>query len=269
MKATLHFVSGDVKIDLESGVDLSTRLEFEGQQPSAFGLPRAWSETFRAGGFVGDTRLGGGVNCETVTLNPHGNGTHTECVGHIVDERVYVSDILQDVFSKALVISVHPEPIGTTNENYEAQHADDDIVVTAKSLATAINQADLSGWALIIRTLPNPESKRHAHFSGHQPTYFTREAMALIYQAGVKHLLVDFPSVDREDDGGLLPNHHVFWDVPAGTHAFLNVPSSNTITEMIYVPDSVVDGVGVLTIQIPDFAMDAAPSRPLYFKTTL
>jgi len=93
--------------------------------------------------------------------------------------------------------------------------------------------------------------------------------MALIYQAGVKHLLVDFPSVDREDDGGLLPNHHVFWDVPAGTHAFLNVPSSNTITEMIYVPDSVVDGVGVLTIQIPDFAMDAAPSRPRYFKTTL
>ncbi len=266
MKATLHFVSGDVENDLTAGVDLSTRLEFSGQQPSAFELPRAWAEPFRAGTFVGDTREGGSVNCATVTLNPHGNGTHTECVGHIVDDRIHVSDILQDVFSKALVISVHPEPIGTSNENYDAQHSDDDIVVSSKSLSKAIKDLDLVGWALIIRTLPNPESKRHAHFSGNQPVYFTREAMLLIYQAGVKHLLVDFPSVDREDDGGLLPNHHVFWDIPAGTHSIFNVPSSNTITEMIYVPESILDGVGAVTIQIPDFAMDAAPSRPRYFK---
>ena len=93
MKATLHFTSGEVKIDLGTGVDLSTRLEFDGEQPSAFDLPRAYAETFRAGGFVGDTRLGGGVNCKTVTLNPHGNGTHTECVGHIVDELIFISDI--------------------------------------------------------------------------------------------------------------------------------------------------------------------------------
>jgi kynurenine formamidase len=265
MKATLHFASGDVVIDLTQAIDLSTRLDFHGDQPSAFGLPRAWAAAFRAGGFVGDTREGGSVNCETVTLNPHGNGTHTECVGHICDERVFVADILQDVFARAWVVSVHPEPIGTANETYPAPHADTDIVVTAKALRAAIGEANLNGCALVVRTLPNPGAKRHAHFSGNQPTYFSHDAMHVIHQAGVKHLLVDFPSVDREEDGGLLPNHHTFWDVPQGTHHFVNVPSSRTITEMVFVPDDVPNGWGVVSIQIPDFAQDAAPSRPRFF----
>ena len=268
MKATLAFASGSVEIDLGNPVDLSTRLEFHGDQPSAFGLPRAWSAPFRAGSFVGDTRQGGSVNCETVTLNPHGNGTHTECVGHIVDERVSVSDILQDVFSMALVISVHPEPIGTIEESYPVAHADHDVVVTLKSLRAAVGDEDLLGHALIIRTLPNPESKRFSHFSGNQPVYFSHDAMKWIHSRGVKHLLVDFPSVDREEDEGQLPNHHVFWDVEYGTHALINVPSPRTITEMIYVPEQVEDGWGVVSIHIPDFAQDAAPSRPRLFPIT-
>lgn len=273
MKINLQFASGDVQIDTAHVVDLSTRLDFYGDQPSAFGLPRAWAQAFQAGSFIGDTRQGGSVNCETVTLNPHGNGTHTECVGHIVDARVFIADILQDVFSLALVVSVHPEPIGTSNESYEAPHADTDVVVTARALKDALQAAlrgaltaeNLNGHALVVRTLPNPNTKRVARFSGNQPTYFTREAMAVVHQAGVKHLLVDFPSVDREEDGGLLPNHHTFWDVPQGTHAFVNVPSPRTITEMAYIPDAVTDGWGVVSIQVPDFAQDAAPSRPRYF----
>jgi kynurenine formamidase len=266
MIATIEHEGRTWRVDLGNPVDLSITLEFSGPQPNAFGLPKAESEPFRAGSFVGDTREGGSVNCETVSLSPHGNGTHTECVGHIADERVPVSDILQDTLSLAVVVTVTPEPLQETDESYAAVSSDDDRVVTAASLESALNDfARIEAHALVLRTLPNPVSKRTANHSGNNPVYFTTDAMRAIRQHNVKHLLVDFPSVDREEDNGLLPNHHIFWEVPAGTHDIINVPSSATITEMIFVPDVVADGAAFLSIQIPDWALDAAPSRPRLF----
>ncbi len=269
MIATIQHEGRSWVVDLGNPLDISIKLEFSGPQPNAFGLPRASAEPFRAGDFVGDTRQGGSVNCENVTLNPHGNGTHTECVGHIVDERVPVADILQDTLSLALVATVQPVGLGDSGESYAAKHSPDDSVVTAKSLRKPLEQfAALQAEALVLRTLPNPPSKRTRNHSGNAPTFFTTEAMRAIRQYNVKHLLVDFPSVDREEDDGLLPNHHIFWDVPAGTHDLINVPSPATITELTYVPDLADDGPAFLTIQIPDFALDAAPSRPRLFPSS-
>jgi kynurenine formamidase len=266
MIATIEHEGRTWRVELGNPVDLSITLEFAGPQPNAFGLPKATSQPFRAGPFVGDTREGGSVNCETVTLNPHGNGTHTECVGHIVNERVPVSDILQDTLVPAVVVTVRPVRLADSGEAYAAVHDDSDQVVTASSLHRALSQLrDLEAHALVVRTLPNGEEKRAARHSGNNPVYFTTDAMRAIRQHNVKHLLVDFPSVDREEDDGLLPNHHIFWEVPAGTHHLVNVPSSATITEMVYVPDVVADGPAFLTIQIPDWALDAAPSRPRLF----
>ena len=266
MIATIEHEGRTWRVDLGNPADLSITLEFGGSQPNAFGLPRATSEPFRAGSFVGDTREGGTVNCETVTLAPHGNGTHTECVGHIADERVPISDILQDTLSLAIVATVTPERLDSSDERYAASHLHDDLVVTAQSLADALAAlTEIEATSLIVRTLPNSPEKRFAHHSGSNPVYFTTDAMREIRQHNVKHLLVDFPSVDREEDDGLLPNHHLFWEVPAGTHDIVNVPSAATITEMVFVPDIVEDGPAFITIQIPDWALDAAPSRPRLF----
>jgi len=77
---------------------------------------------------------------------------------------------------------------------------------------------------------------------------------------GVKHLLVDIPSVDKEIDGGTLAFHHAFWNVP-------EQPITNrTITELIYVPNEVEDGHYILELQVSNFDNDAAPSRPLLYK---
>ena len=38
-----------------------------------------------------------------------------------------------------------------------------------------------------------------------------------------------------------------------------------TITEMIFVPDTVEDGLYALSLQVAPFVADAAPSRPLLF----
>ncbi len=263
MRATLSFDGLDVEVDLSQPTDLSIKLDFDGPQPNAFGLPIAHSEPFAAGDFIGDVREGGSVNCENVFLNPHGNGTHTECVGHISRNRFHIADILQDTLIPAELVTVRTEKFGDSDDDYGAPCDDEDLVVTRASL-TKIQVA----WpfdALVLRTLPNLESKGEAHYSGNNPVYLTTDAMEYIRQLNVKHLLVDLPSVDREEDGGKLPNHHIFWEVPLGTNEVLNVPSPNTITEMIYVPNELRDGPGILSIQIPDFALDAAPSRVRWF----
>ena len=38
--------------------------------------------------------------------------------------------------------------------------------------------------------------------------------MVRLAATGIRHLLVDFPSIDRMHDGGRLTNHHLFWNVP-------------------------------------------------------
>ena len=38
-----------------------------------------------------------------------------------------------------------------------------------------------------------------------------------------------------------------------------------TISELLYIPNSVLDGFGFLQIQIPNWGLDAAPSRPIFY----
>ena len=77
---------------------------------------------------------------------------------------------------------------------------------------------------------------------------------------GIKHLLIDLPSVDREIDGGRMMSHRAFWNYPD------NPRHESTITELIFVPESVVDGPFFLNIQIASFENDASPSKPLLFQ---
>ena len=43
-------------------------------------------ETIRSGNFIGSVREGGSVNYQKLHITRHGNGTHTECYGHILDD---------------------------------------------------------------------------------------------------------------------------------------------------------------------------------------
>ena len=81
--------------------------------------------------------------------------------------------------------------------------------------------------------------------------------MKLIVERGIRHLMVDMPSVDREEDSGALVAHHCFWQWP-------HEPRINcTITEMIYVPNEVTDGIYLVIFNVAPFDGDAAPSRPM------
>ena len=119
-----------------------------------------------------------------------------------------------------------------------------------------------------MRTIPNPVAKQTATYGPKSaPAFFSIEAFQAIVDTGIEHLLIDLPSVDRMTDEGLLTNHHAFWNVQAGSQQLTADTAINkTITEMIFVDDSIQDGDYLLSLQVPAFASDAAPSRPVIFE---
>lgn len=256
----------DYTADLTAAVSLAIPLQFNGPQPNHFGAPRASAAPLTLGEFTGSTRQGGSCNVDHVTIVPHCNGTHTETVSHIVDEDIAVGHAAPDALCLAAVVTVQPTAADDTRDSYRPPLAADDRVITAATLRASVGPYRSRGpAALIVRTLPNAADKRaRVYGSGHTPAFFTTDAMTVINDLGCRHLLVDLPSVDRMYDDGLLTNHHMFWHVPEMTHALTaESRQDKTITEMIYVDDSIPDGLYALNLQIPPFGGDAAPSRPV------
>jgi kynurenine formamidase len=210
---------------------------------NAFGLPPARLEPFRAGTFVGSIEEGGPVWCDVVTLAPHGDGTHTECIGHVAGRGYRLLDSLRNTIVSAELITVDL----LTLDN-------GDRVIARESLERAWPRRRTE--ALIIRTRPNSDAKRTAIHSGANPAYIHLDSMRVIDERNVLHLLVDLPSVDPEEDEGALAAHKLFWGWPATPRP------DRTITELIYVPDDIADGLYILEFGAAAFDGDAAPSRP-------
>ncbi len=232
--------------DLSKPLDLSIPLRDGTENPNCFWAPMPEFSPVRAGDFVGSTSEGGVVNFFNVRLNPHGNGTHTECVGHIAKERFVLRECLLESHFFAKVVSLYPR---RTEEG--------DRVVFQDQLEEVF--AENEAEALIIRTLPNEEQKLRQNYSGSNPPYLHHEAVAYLVRCGVQHLLLDLPSVDREEDGGQLLAHRAFWQYPEATRV------NATITEMVFVPNSVRDGLYLLNLQTTSLDLDASPSKPLIF----
>lgn len=211
---------------------------------------RAWYidpvkiEPVRLGDWVGSVKEGGSVNFNNIFFNPHAHGTHTECVGHISKEDFSINKNLKQFFCLATLLTVTPEERG------------EDLVIDARAFEE-IRKTKTE--AIVIRTLPNTSSKLSTNYSNSNPPYITIEAMQLLVDCGIKHLLIDLPSVDKEQDGGALAAHHIFWQYPANTRL------DSTITEFVFIDTSIPDGVYMLNLQVAPFENDASPSRPLLF----
>lgn len=251
MKTTIHLHTGDIQINLNHFYDLSIAISPEG--------PRAWYvdpvviKPVINRFFTGSVQLGGSVNFRDISFNPHGHGTHTECVGHISKEWTSVNDELKSFFFLANVITVEPSVSAESKGHTQVG----DRLITRMQLEKMIGEKRTE--ALVIRTKPNDRSKLSSNYSDTNFCYLEADALAWLAQIGVKHLLLDLPSVDRENDGGELLGHRAFWNYPQATRR------DCTITEMIFVPDEAVDGLYFMNLQVAAFDNDAAPSRPLLF----
>jgi kynurenine formamidase len=243
-------------------IEISIPLQFGGPQPHTYGVPPATAQAYEQDGWVGDVRRGGSCNFERYTLVPHCNGTHTECVGHITAERVAVTQVLRETLVPGRLVTVRTEPAGVPDETTDPAPKPADRLITRRALQAAWGQAFLQNeQALVIRTLPNTEEKLAADYGAFVPPYFTREAMEWVVAQRFTHLLVDVPSVDRLLDEGKLSTHRIFWQLPAGNSLAHAHRTEATITEFIFVPPAVADGLYVVQLQIPPFVADAAPSR--------
>lgn len=196
--------------------------------------------------WIGDVNRGGAVNFRDVYFNPHGHGTHTECVGHISKENFTINQCLKTFFFLSQLVTITPEKLN-----------EDEVITLEQVMQLTIPE---HVQALVIRTLPNNEAKLTKHYSAKNPPYIQAEAVAYLVASGINHLLVDLPSLDREHDEGKLAAHHVFWNYPKDTQ------SHRTITEFVFVPNHINDGLYLLNLQIASFENDAAPSKPILFK---
>ena len=255
------------RVMTDLGTDISLPLDFHGDQPCHFGAPRASAVPLELGGFVGDVLRGGSCNCEMLTLVPHCNGTHTESVAHLT-AGASASSLAIDALIPVHLLTVPVRAAESSDESADPGPVAGDRWVTAEALrAAAGNSRNGPQPGLVVRTLPNHEDKRVRDYgSSDTPPYFTIEAVDLVVSWGVRHLLIDLPSLDRAHDQGRLTGHRRFWGLPAaGASSAPPARPGASITEMIFVPDRLPDGLYALSLQIAPFVSDAAPSRPLLF----
>ena len=268
MSDTLNLVrigDQDYRARIERPLDIAIPLDFDGDQPRHFGAPPASAKPMSVKKFVGNVRTGGSCNCQVVTLVPHCNGTHTECVGHVTKERVAVASLARKPIYSAVVATVQPLRPDETDEASDPRPETGDALITAGELSDALQGPAVD--ALVVRTRPNGPGKRNRDYSAQPyPPYFSLEAIGLIVDRGIEHLLVDVPSIDRAHDEGKLSGHRVFWGMPAGaTDLAAARRREATVTEMVFVPNDIPDGHYGLNLQIAPFLSDAAPSRPILY----
>jgi arylformamidase len=267
----IDFGHGEVRIDLTRPISLAIDLDFSGQQPRHFGAPQATSRPFAVPGFSGSVEHGASCNCQTLTLIPHCNGTHTECVGHLTREPLDAHRVAPLGFIPAMLVTIEPVAAGTSGEGTDPTPHPDDQLITRRALEkswrAATAAAHFEPRALIIRTLPNPPDKQHRDYSDSTPPYLSGEAAELLIERGIEHLVVDLPSIDRAHDEGRLTAHRIFFGLPPGSTALAQATRARaTVTELAYIPNSATDGPYLLELQVPALGGDAVPSRPLLYR---
>jgi kynurenine formamidase len=252
MKATIAIDNLNFKVDFSQPIDISIPLSDTTENPIAWYLDKPKIEAVVAENWVGKVALGASTNFNNITFNPHGHGTHTECLGHITRDFYSVNKALQQFLFVSKLISVTPEKQTS------------DLVITKLQLETILQNS--APCAIIIRTLPNDISKKSKHYSHSNPPYLAVDAALYLREMGVLHLLIDLPSVDKEKDEGKLLAHKAFWNVIDPLNLNPEARHQATITEMVYIDNHIVDGDYLLNLQIASFENDATPSKPVLYK---
>jgi kynurenine formamidase len=247
MKAIIN----NFNIDLSKPIDISLPLSNTDANPIAWYIEKPVIEPVKFENWTGKVSEGSSTNFNNIFFNPHGHGTHTECLGHITHDFYSINQCLKQFFFMAELVSISPE------------ERNDDFIITKSQIENSLNGK--TPEAIIIRTLSNNSDKKSKNYSHTNPPYLLEEAATYIREIGIKHLLIDLPSVDREEDEGKLLAHKAFWNVKNTTILNDDARLDCTITELIYVNDSVSDGTYLLNLQIASFENDASPSKPILY----
>lgn len=253
MKATINHNNQNIEINLSKPLDISIPLSNTDENPIAWYLEKPEIKPVIVGDWIGKVSEGkSSTNFNNIFFNPHGHGTHTECLGHITREFYSINQCLKQFFFTAELVSVQPEIHG------------EDLVITKSQIENTLKGK--TPEAIVIRTLPNLDSKKHKKYSNSNPPYLAEDASVFIRESAIKHLLIDLPSVDKEEDEGKLLSHKAFWNVKNVNVLNEDARLDCTITEMIFVSNEIIDGSYILNLQIASFENDASPSKPILYQ---
>lgn len=245
-------INNNFQIDLSKPIDISLPLSNTDENPIAWYIEKPEIKPVVFGDWIGKVSEGSSTNFNNVFFNPHGHGTHTECLGHITKDFYSINQCLKQFFFTAELISIEPETM------------DSDLVITKNQIEKTLNGK--TPEAIVIRTLPNSDTKKTKNYSNTNPAYLAEDAATFIREIGIQHLLIDLPSVDREEDEGKLLAHKAFWNVKNVVNLNDDARMNCTITELIFVDDKVKDGGYILNLQIASFVNDASPSKPILYQ---
>src|SRR6187402_3019722 len=129
MIANIFHKGIEYQVDLSKPIDISIPLTADKDCVSAWYVQPMKLEPVVAGDWVGDVNKGGSVNFRNISFNPHGNGTHTECVGHISKESYSINKTLDRFMFIAQLVTISPEHL-----------ADGDFVITRKQIMSALKE---------------------------------------------------------------------------------------------------------------------------------
>ena len=235
--------------DLARPISLALPLRPDDSSVRAWGVDPVRVAPVRRGEWVGRVREGAPVNFSDVTINPHGNGTHTETVGHIAAD--WEANTVLGLLSPGLFVGIlHDATLNVA--------ADGGRVVDLSGLRQNPPPRGVTG--LIVRACgPGADD---ADFSGGDPPYFDAADLAWLAEIGVEHLVTDLPSVDRERDGGALAGHHAYWRYPDRPRRCA------TITELARLNQPLAPGLYLIGLHALPLAADASPSHPVVYELT-
>ena len=258
--AKIAIKKNEYQIDLNAFYDLSIPIDMNKKSPSFYdNQPLAINYYKDQYNKIWKTEYGAACNIPIIDLNIHCGSTHTECRSHITKEDLHISKIIKDSFIPSSLISIKPDnSVGV--DSYHHDIDDKDLIITKKSLENKLQLSKKNKIeAIIIRTLPNIENEIISkNYNKDSNPYFSNEAISYIKSLGIKHLVVDLPSIDKLNDGGHLGNHQIFWNLK-------DTPNNNTITELAFIKNEIKDANYLLSLNILNMNLDASPCRPLIY----
>ena len=244
-------------------------LDFVGPQPRHFGAPRASARPLRAGDSAAASTRGASCNCEVITLTPHCNGTHTECVGHLTRERARRQGVIPRRLLLAVLLTSSRSSPATARESSDPAPRADDLLITRGALERA--------WP--APPAPRLQARaRDPHAAQRAPTSRTRDyaprrrrtcrarRRSWLVERGIVHLVSMCPRSTAAAMGAGSPRTASSSACRRGAARSLEAAAArSTITELAFVPDALADGWYLLSLQVPALGGDAVPCRPLLY----
>ncbi|MFC2155259.1 cyclase family protein [Acidobacteriota bacterium] len=227
----------------------------ETKSVNGFYLPRIESTTFQyKDQFVGDVQKGGSCNVDILRYVPHGL-THIETSAHILswDERAVT---LKDIPPQNLCGLVYLMDL-THLEAKPGQSIDRrDIEARIKKITLPITMLALKTRASLL--------PQDTDFSGKDYLYLHPEAAQAIhdFKPRLHCLILDLPSIDRENDGGQLLAHRYFFGLPRKAHQWVD-KEKRTLVELAWFSD-LKEGYYYAVITPPSFQSNAV-STGIFF----